>query len=106
MGDRETAADDGPHRRACAPGEVGAQFGSAFRELPAAVQATLEAYRSGATTMLPGETARVRMPFQGDTELVTSRGMTNKPVTWAEVKGMLTPWCRECAMASKRQAVS
>ena len=68
-------------------GEVGAQFGAAFRELPAAVQATLEAYRSGATTMLPGETARVRMPFQGDTELVTSRGMTNKPVTWAEVKG-------------------
>ena len=68
-------------------GEVGAQFGAAFRELPAAVQATLEAYRSGATTMLPGETTRVRMPFQGDTELVTSRGMTNKPVTWAEVKG-------------------
>lgn len=68
-------------------GEVGAQFRGAFRELPAAAQASLEAYRSGVTTLLPGEDARPLMPFQGDTDLTLAKGMTNAPVTWAEVKG-------------------
>jgi hypothetical protein len=65
-------------------GEVGAQFRGALRELPAAAQATIEAYRTGATTQLPGEAARPLMPFQGDTDLTVGRGMTNAPVTWHE----------------------
>jgi hypothetical protein len=68
-------------------GEVGAQFRGALREMPAAVQAALEAYRSGATTLLPGETARPAIPFQGDTSLTVARNMTNAHVTWGEVKG-------------------
>ena len=68
-------------------GEVGAQFKAAGRELPAALQATLEAYRTGATTLLPGETARPYPSLQGDTELTIARNMTNAPVTWGELKG-------------------
>ena len=67
-------------------GEVGAQFRGAIREMPAAAQAALEAYRTGTTTLLPGETARPLMPFQGDTSLTVAHNMTNAPVTWAEVK--------------------
>jgi hypothetical protein len=66
-------------------GEVGAQFGAAVHELPAAVQSAIEAYRSGVTTMLPGESARPMMPFQGDTDLKLSKNQTNAPVTWHEV---------------------
>ena len=68
-------------------GEVGAQFGASFRELPAAVQSALEAYRSGATTLLPGETARPWTAFQGETSPTFSRNMTNDPVGWKEVVG-------------------
>ena len=68
-------------------GEVAAQFKAAGRELPAAVQAALESYRSGVTTMLPGETARALIPFQGDMALTVSRGMTNDHVTWKDVRG-------------------
>jgi hypothetical protein len=67
-------------------GEVGAQFRAGIKELPAAVQSALEAYRSGATTLLPGETARAAMPFQGDSALAVSKGQTNAPVSWREVK--------------------
>lgn len=67
-------------------GEVGAQFGAAFRELPMAAQAALEAWRSGATTLLPEETARPYTAFQGDTSPTFSRNMTNDPVTWAQVQ--------------------
>ena len=70
-------------------GEVGAQFGAKFREAPATLQAGIEALRSGATTQLPGEAARPLMPFQGDTSLTMSRGMTNKHVTWQEALGDL-----------------
>jgi len=68
-------------------GEVGAQLRAAATEAPAAVQAGVEALRSGATTMLPGEEARPLMPFQGDTSLTMARGMTNAPVTWREAAG-------------------
>jgi hypothetical protein len=67
-------------------GEVGAQFRGAVRELPASVQAALEAYRTGQTTLLPGETARPLMPFRGDTDLTLAQNMTNAPVSWADVK--------------------
>lgn len=68
-------------------GEVGAQLRAAYREAPGAAQAAIEALKSGATTQLPGETARPWMAFQGDTDLAMSRAMTNAHVTWSEVAG-------------------
>lgn len=66
-------------------GEVGAQLHAATRAIPAGVEAAIEAFRSGATTLLPGETARPGMPLYGDANLVTGKEATNAPVTWAEV---------------------
>jgi hypothetical protein len=67
-------------------GEVGAQFSAAVREAPAAAQAVLEAYKTGATTLLPGEDARTLLRgVSGEPNLVTPRSMTNAPVTWHEV---------------------
>lgn len=68
-------------------GEVGAQFRAAYRELPQAVQAAIEAWRTGVTTLLPGEDARPLMPYQGDEEqLVVGKNLTNEPATWADAK--------------------
>lgn len=66
------------------PGEVLAQFQALFREAPAAAQAMIEAYRSGVTTLLPGEAQRPSMPFQGDQDLTLARNMTNELVTWRD----------------------
>lgn len=56
-----------------------------LRGLPAAVQAGMEALKTGQTTLLPGEQARPLMPFSGDTSLAIAKSMTNDPVTWGEV---------------------
>lgn len=66
-------------------GEVGAQFRGAVKGLPGAVEASLEAMRSGMTTLLPGETSRPLIPFSGDSGLVTARNVGNEQVHWADV---------------------
>jgi hypothetical protein len=66
-------------------GEVGAQFRAAGRALPAATEAAIEAFRTGLTTLLPGEAGRPLIPFSGDTSLVVARAGTNAPVSWADV---------------------
>lgn len=66
-------------------GEVGAQLRGALRGLPGAAESFLEAMRTGQTTLLPGETAKPLMPFQGDTSLAIAKSMTNDAVTWRQV---------------------
>lgn len=66
-------------------GEVGAQFKGAIRNLPAALEAGIEATRSGMTTLLPGEQARPLIPFSGDAQLTLAKNSTNEPVTWADL---------------------
>jgi hypothetical protein len=67
-------------------GEVGSRLGGALRGLPAAVEASIEAARSGVTTLLPGETARPSMPFAGENQIIVGKNATNEPVTWGDVK--------------------
>jgi hypothetical protein len=67
------------------PGESLAQLRGAVQGIPGSLQAGIEAMRTGQTTLLPGETARPLMPFQGDTSLAIARTLTNDPVTWREV---------------------
>jgi hypothetical protein len=66
-------------------GEVGAHFKGVVRGLPASLQAATEGFRTGLTTLLPGETARPLIPFTGDTGLTTARTIGNQPVSWGEL---------------------
>lgn len=66
-------------------GEVGAQFRGAFKGLPGAVEASMEAMRSGMTTLLPGEPARPLIPFSGDSSLAIAKNSANDQVRWADV---------------------
>lgn len=75
-------------------GEVGARATGLFRGLPAAMQASLEAARSGVTTLLPGEAGKPLMPFSGDNQLIVGKSATNEPVTWGEVKGDMSGMIR------------
>lgn len=66
---------------------------AAFRNIPAALQATIEAGRTGTTTRLPGEAARPMTPFDSpfsDYEpMVLGKMSTNDRVTWHEAVGDL-----------------
>lgn len=64
-------------------GEALAQAKGALRGLPGAIEASLEAMRTGLTTLLPGETARPVMPFQGDATLTVARNAAND-ATWRD----------------------
>ena len=66
-------------------GEVGAQLAALGRSFPAAIQAGQEAFRTGMTTLLPGEKARPLTAYAGDTNLTIARTTTNAPVSWQEV---------------------
>jgi hypothetical protein len=66
-------------------GELPAQFSGAVRNIPKAVQAAIEGFRTSQTTLLPGETARPLIPFAGDTSLTVARTVGNEAVTWREV---------------------
>ena len=79
----------GRHGETVRLGEVGAQFRAAGRGLAVGVEAALEGFRTGMTTLLPGETARPLIPFVGATGLVTARNTTNAQVRWADVGGQL-----------------
>ena len=70
-------------------GEVAAKMKGAVQGLPAAVEASLEAAKSGQTTLLPGEQARALTPFAGDTQLVVAKNATNDAVTWKNVGSQL-----------------
>ena len=80
---REAGGEAGAHVQL---GEVGARLGAVGRGLPAAVEAAIEAGRSGVTTLLPGEVARPSMPFAGDSQLTVGKNATNEPVKWGDVQ--------------------
>src|ERR1039458_3942117 len=84
---REAGGEQGAHVKF---GEVPAGIGAAVRGLPAAIEATLEAARSGVTTLLPGEKARPSMPFAGENQIVVGKNATNEPVTWGDVKNQVS----------------
>jgi hypothetical protein len=84
---REVGGEEGAHVQL---GEVGARLGAAVRGLPAAIEATIEAARSGVTTLLPGETSRPSMPFSGENQIVVGKNATNEPVTWGDVKNQVS----------------
>jgi hypothetical protein len=71
-------------------GEVGQNFAEYFRSLPKAAQAAIEAFRTGQTTLLPGESARPLLPFSGDqlpARLRIAQTITNTDVRWSEAQG-------------------
>ena len=80
---REAQGETGAHVQF---GEVGARLGAVGRGLPAAIEAAIEAGRSGVTTLLPGEVARPSMPFAGDSQLTVAKNATNEPVKWGDVQ--------------------
>ena len=81
---RERFGEEGQHVQL---GEAGARARGFIQGLPSALQASIEAMRSGVTTLLPGEEGRPLMPFSGDSNLVVGKSATNEPVTWGEVRG-------------------
>lgn len=67
-------------------GEAGAQLREYMRAQPKAVQASIEALRSGQTTLLPGEEGHPTTPYQGDSAVGrVARTIVNDDVTWHEV---------------------
>ncbi len=72
-------------------GEALAQYRARYGTIPASVQSAMEAAKTGMTTLLPGEEIRpghgALTPFEGDSNLVTARSMTNAPVSWSEAMG-------------------
>lgn len=67
-------------------GETTEKVKAYFRGHPAAIEAALEALRSGMTTQLPGEISRPQLPFSGDTSLVLPNRATNAEVSWRDVQ--------------------
>lgn len=71
-------------------GEVGQNVAEYFRSLPKATQAVIEAFRTGQTTLLPGEKARPLLPFSGEqlpTRLRIAQTIMNSDVRWSEAQG-------------------
>ena len=69
-------------------GEVGAQLRAALRSGPSALQATLDSLNTGVTTMLPGETRNMAMPFQPGATLAVP-AMLNEAAKASDVMGSL-----------------
>lgn len=69
-------------------GEVRAQLAGAARALPTAAQAALDSLNTGVTTLLPGETRRMVLPFQPGSELAVPATM-NEAARAADVGASL-----------------
>ncbi len=66
-------------------GEVKAQLAAGAKSIPAALEAAGSAFKTGVTTLLPGETPRA-LPFQPGTDLVVP-GVLNEGATYHSVMG-------------------
>lgn len=65
-------------------GEIGAQLKGAVESIPTALSAAGKALKTGATTLLPGEEAKLT-PFQQATGLAEPGRVGNESMTWKQV---------------------
>ena len=68
-------------------GEATAGLAEHVRSLPRALQSAIEGFKTGRTTLLPGEQGRPLTPFAGDEGIsAPARTSTNADVTWREAQ--------------------